>query len=69
MADQFVGSFMAFKGEDEYCPQQDILVEITEIKSDTVELAFDAPIPGKPRCYLSVSLADVIRQAMKDVGE
>ena len=64
MSDQFVGRFMAFKGEDEYVPQEEIMVEITEVEDGYVELAFDAPVPGKPRMYLSIPLAEVVRRSM-----
>lgn len=57
--DEFVGRFMAFKGEDEYVPETKVLMELTEVSKGDVELAFDAPVPGKPRVYISVSLAEL----------
>lgn len=65
MADQFVGSFLAFKGEEEYVPQREVLVELTDVEKGMVELAFDAPIPGKPRMYLRVPLAEIVRRSMR----
>jgi hypothetical protein len=64
MSDQFIGRLMAFKGEDEYVPQTEIMVEVTEVEDGHVELAFDVPGPGKPRIYLSVPLAEVVRRSM-----
>ena len=65
MADQFVGRFLAFKGEDELCSQQEIMVEVTDVVDGYVELAFNTPIPGKPRIYVSVPLAEIVRRSMR----
>ena len=64
--DEFAARFIAYKGDDEYVPATSILVEITEIVDGNVELAFNAPIPGSPRIYLSVPLTDVVARSMKN---
>ncbi len=64
MTNEFVGEFIAFKGDDEYCDKQNMLLEVVEVKGDVVEIAFFAPLPGKPRCYVSFSLAELVKHAM-----
>jgi hypothetical protein len=64
MSDTFVGSIVAFRGEEDYITQQDVMVEITEVKEGMVEMAFNFPASGKPRVYLSVPLAEVVRRSM-----
>lgn len=59
MNDEFAARFMAFKGDDEYIAATNVLAEVTEVKDGAVEIAFDAPIPGKPRIYLSIPFADL----------
>jgi len=59
MNNRFVGQLLAFKGEDEYVSQTNVLLEITDIADGEVEIAFDAPIPGKPRFYLRVPFAEL----------
>ena len=67
MTNEFACQFMAFKGDDEYVDPQNVLVEVTDQpEAGIVELAFNAPIPGKPRIYLQLDLAEVIKRA---VGE
>ncbi len=67
MNNEFVCQFFAFKGEDEYVPAANVLVEVSDIPSPgVVEISFNAPIPGSPRMYLQLDLAEVIRRS---VGE
>ena len=53
MNSEFVARFMSFKGEDEYIGETNLLLEITEVEDGAVEIAFNAPIPGNPRMYVS----------------
>lgn len=62
--DEFAARFMAFKGEDDYVPETTVLAEVTEVAGDCVEIAFNAPIPGKPRIYLSLSLCELVARAV-----
>jgi len=67
MNTEFVGQFMAFKGSDEYAPERNILVEVTDTHAGgIVEIAFNAPIPGNPRIYLKLDLAEIIKRAVGD---
>ena len=66
MMDEFVGKLLAFKGEDEYISETSVLLEITEVTGGNVEIAFDAPLPGKPRIYLTLSLPELVAQALGD---
>jgi len=66
MQSEFVGSLIAFKGEDEVCTSTNILIEVTEVQGAKVEVAFDAPIPGKPRIYVSFQLPDLVAHAMRE---
>lgn len=59
-----VGRLIAFKNDKEYASKDGVGVELTEVEHDRVELAFD--MPGKLRVYIQVSLADLIREAMRD---
>ena len=65
MSHEFAAKFVAFKGEDEYISQTNVLVEVVEVANGSVELAFNTPIPGSPRIYLSVPLAEVVNRAMR----
>ena len=56
--DEFVVRFIAFKGEDEIA-EKNVLTEITEIEGGFVEVAFNAPIPGNPRIYLSIPFGEL----------
>lgn len=62
---QFVGSFLAFKADEEYVSETEILVELTEVSGRKVELAFDPPITGKPRIYLRLDLAELLAHVME----
>ena len=53
MNDEFVGEFIAFKGDDEYVDRRNILIEITNVEEGSVEVALTVPLPGSPRIYLS----------------
>jgi len=67
--DEFVGVFLAFKGEDEYIPATNVLLEVTEAtKSGEVEIALNAPLPGTPRVYIRFRLADLASHALALVG-
>jgi len=59
-----VGRLMAFKGEEDLRPRPDVLVEVTEVEGDRVELAFDGPVKNV-RTYLQVDLADLTREALR----
>ncbi len=62
--DEFVAKFMAFKGEDEYVPETSVLIEVTDVEDDNLEIAFNAPIPGKPRVYVRMSLCGLVARAV-----
>lgn len=62
MTDEFAARFTAYKNEDEYVPSTTILAEITEVENGCVEIAFNAPIPGKPRIYLSVPVGELMER-------
>lgn len=64
MNNEFVGEFVAFKGEDEYVDKQNVLLEVVEVEGQNIELAFNAPIPGKPRVYIRFSLAELVAHCM-----
>jgi translation initiation factor IF-1 len=66
MNNEFACEFMAFKGEDDYVQSTNILVEVTDVTKDgLVEIAFNAPIPGKPRMYIKLDLGDLVTRAIK----
>lgn len=64
MTDEFAGRVLAFKGDDEYVSETNVLVEVTEVENGCVELAFNLPVKNGPRIYLSVSLDVVVRKAL-----
>lgn len=64
MNSEFVGEFVAFKGEEDACERQNVLLEVTDVTDDAVEIAFTSPLPGKPRCCVKFSLAELVRHAM-----
>ena len=65
MNDEFVGRFMAFKGDDEYVEQKNVLLEITELAEGAVEIAFNAPLPGNPRIYICIPFAELCDRLAK----
>ncbi len=66
MNNEFACKFMAFKGDDEYVPEKNVLVEITDIKDDGgVEIAFNAPFAGKPRIYLTIDIGELVSRAVR----
>jgi hypothetical protein len=65
-SNEFVGAFTAYKDEDDYIPETNILLEVTEVNGENVELAFNAPVPGKPRCYIRFALTDLIGHIMPE---
>lgn len=67
MNSEFVGTFKAFKGED-LVAEENVLLEVTEVSGQNVEIGFYAPLPGRPRMYLVVSLPELLSQVM-DAGE
>jgi hypothetical protein len=62
--DEMVASFLAFRGDDEVAGETTVTVQVVDIHGDRIEIAYDAPIPGKPRCYLSFSLPELLKLAM-----
>ena len=64
MNNEFVCQFSAFKGEATLA-QKDVLVEVVEVTGSDVEIGFTAPLPGKPRLYITISLPELIAQSMK----
>lgn len=71
MIEQMVGRFMAFRdsGNGDEVANDGVFVEVTDFsKSGEIELAFTAPLPGKPRIYLRVSLPEIIESAMQKNG-
>lgn len=71
MRDQMVGELMAFRqsGEGDEIANCTVLVELTDVqKSGQIELAFTAPLPGKPRLYLKVSLPEIVESMMQQRG-
>lgn len=65
-ASEFVGEFAAFKGDEDYIESQNILLEVVDVTDDVVEIGFYAPMPGRPRCYIKLSLAELVKQSMSD---
>jgi hypothetical protein len=66
MNNEFVGSFVAFKGEEEMCGQKNILLEITEVEGQEIEFAFTAPIHGSPRIYIRCQLPELVAHCMPE---
>lgn len=66
MNSEFVGKFCAFKGEDTVVDSTNVLLEVTEVDEQEVEIAFNAPIPGKPRCYVRFKLAELVQHCMPE---
>lgn len=65
MNEEIAGKLTAFKGEDEYIPSTNVLVEVTDLtNTGDMELAFNAPTPGTPRIYLRISLPEIIQGAL-----
>lgn len=62
MNDEFVGRLMAFKGDDEYVSQANVLLEVTEVDGDMVEVAFNMPLPKSLRVYVSIPMAELVRR-------
>jgi hypothetical protein len=64
MNDEFVGKVMAFKGDDEYIAQTNVLLEVTEVDGPNVEVAFNFPpvVKGEPRVYVSIPLDELVRR-------
>lgn len=58
-----VGRLIAFKGNEDYLPERDVLVEVTEVKGSRVEVAFDGPTKGV-RTYLSLDIGELAQQAL-----
>ena len=63
--DEFAAEIMAFKGDDEYIPRTSLLAEVTDVVNGMVEVGFNAPLPGNPRIYLTLPLAELVRRSMK----
>jgi len=63
---------LAFRssGEGEECANGTVLIEVIDVlKSGQVELAFNVPLPGRPRIYLKVSLPEIIESMMQQHGK
>lgn len=68
-SEYFAVSISAFRGEDEYVSATTCLAEVTEAYADgAVEIAFDAPLPGKPRLYITVRISDLTDSALAMKG-
>lgn len=61
---EFVAQVMAFRGDDEYITATNVLIEVTDVKGDEVEIAFEMPTPKKERVYVTVSLTELVRRAV-----
>lgn len=61
---EFVGKFLAFKGEDEYVEEKNVLMQVTSVEGNEVELAFTAPLPGSPRFYVRFDLPLVVANSL-----
>lgn len=61
---EFVGKFLAFKGEDEYVGEKNVLMQVTDVEDGEVELAFNAPLPGNPRFYIRFNLPLVVGNSL-----
>lgn len=69
MSDYFVGNVIAFRGDDELCIDEGVLVEVTELsKSGDVEIAFDSPTQKNVRMYLRFSVVDLMKHMTKMYG-
>lgn len=62
MSRYLLGRVVAFRGENEYYDCDGAQVEITDRDGDAVEIATD--VRGI-RVYVKVSLAELVRQAMR----
>lgn len=66
---EILGSFVAFRNEgegDEYTPQKSVPIELTGREDcGEVEIAFNAPLPGKPRLYLKFKLHELVALAVR----
>lgn len=66
---EIMGKFLAFRGDDELADGS-VHIEVTAARADgVVEIAFDAPLRGEPRYYVSFRLADLMSQMLRNVGE
>ena len=65
MSDEFVGRLIAFRGDDEYIENTNILLEVTEVVGGNVEIAFNMPLPKAPRIYVSFPVAELVARATK----
>lgn len=61
--DEFVGRLIAFRGDDEYIPASNVLLEITEVENGNVEVAFNMPVKGGARIYVSIPIAELVARA------
>lgn len=64
--EEFVGKFLAFKGEDEYVGNTNVLMQVTDVEGEEVEIAFTAPLPGSPRLYIRFRLPLVVANCMPE---
>jgi len=64
--DEFVGKFIAYKGEDEYVAETNVLMQVTDAEGGEVEMAFNAPLPGSPRFYIRFPLPLVVANVMPE---
>ena len=64
--DEIICCHMAFRGEDEYLPERNTLLEVTDVQSDgTIEIAFTEKGQKETRHYIRFYLSDLISVAIK----
>ena len=64
MNDEFVGRLIGFKNEDTWIERTNVLLEVTEVQGQDVEVAFTLPpvIKGEPRLYVSIPFDELVRR-------
>jgi len=68
--DEIMGKFLAFQSDGNEIADSSVHIEVTAARTDgTVEIAFDAPLRGSPRYYVSFRLADLMAQMLRNIGE
>jgi len=66
MNTEFVGQFCAYKGEDTACEETNVLLEVTEVQGQTVEISTTTPLPGKPRIYIKFNLPELVAHCLPE---
>jgi uncharacterized protein YfaP (DUF2135 family) len=62
--EEFAGKFLAFKGDETLVDSTAILMQVTDVDGPEIELAFDAPLKGEPRCYVRFKVPELLAHLM-----